>query len=259
MRYVAGLAMIVFAAMAGSSAGAQSLAPSLTLPPTDALAAAPFADTRFDLAGRPIQWQSSEVALSPRSSLRVTLGESLAGPGGLPLHLNQAAIAGRDVEVALTRAWPRALSFEGERFDIDLSPHAGLGVGNRGGSAEAGAELRLESRDDKAADRLRDLGIKDGSSFGDAGRWYLFAAASGRAVGLNMLRDGADWDRAGWSTDPTSALIGDAHVGVGYRKGAVQTSFGVIHREVKGQHMVFGQETKDDTIAAFSLTIRPRK
>ncbi|OYW84618.1 MAG: hypothetical protein B7Z22_10280, partial [Hyphomonas sp. 32-62-5] len=25
-------------------------------------------------------------------------------------------------------------------------------------------------------------------AFGDRGRWYIFAAASGRAVGLNMLR-----------------------------------------------------------------------
>ena len=74
-----------------------------------------------------------------------------------------------------------------------------------------------------------------------------------------MLRgEGGDWDRAGWTTDPAAAVIGDAHVGVGYRKGNLQTSFGLIHREVKGQHMVFGQETKEDSVVAFTFSIKPR-
>jgi len=38
----------------------------------------------------------------------------------------------------------------------------------------------------------------------------------------------------------------------------MQTSFGYIHREVKGEHMVFGQETKEDSMLAFSLSIKPQ-
>lgn len=52
--------------------------------------------------------------------------------------------------------------------------------------------------------------------------------------------------------------MGDAHVGVAYRKGAPQTPFGYIHREVKGEHMVFGQETKD-LVLAFTFSIKPQK
>ena len=85
------------------------------------------------------------------------------------------------------------------------------------------------------------------------------SAASGRAVGLNVLRNGNGWDGQGWTTDPSSALVGDAHVGVAYRKGAMQTSFGYIHREVKGEHMVFNQETKEDSVLAFTFSIKPQK
>ena len=120
-----------------------------------------------------------------------------------------------------------------------------------------GAVLVSGSRGEQALARLRDLGVKDGKSFGDAGRWYLFAAASGQAVGLNMTRDEHGWDRAGWSTDAASGLVGDAQVGIGWRKGERQASFGVIHREVKGRHMILGQGTRDDTMAAVSFTLRP--
>ena len=117
-----------------------------------------------------------------------------------------------------------------------------------------------KTRGAQAAERLRGMGVKDGESFGDAGRWYVFVAASGQAVGLNMMRgERGGWDRAGWSTDATSTLVGDAQVGVGWRKGDLQSSLGVIHREVKGDHMVFGQETRDDTVAAFTFSYRPGK
>lgn len=241
MRVVAGLAMIAVGLGAAGAVQAQSLtAPSQAF------------------------WTSKEVTLPSRANGPVdSLRFSQAGldnpPGGLPLNLERPEFAERHYDLSLIRQWPRAMSFDTGRFDIDLSPHAGLGVGTRGGSAEAGAELRLQSKDDRAAKGLKSLGVKDGSMFGDKGRWYLFAAAGARAVGMNMLRgEGGDWNRAGWTTDPAAAVIGDAHVGVGYRKGPLQTSFGLIHREVKGQHMVFGQETKEDTVAAFTFSIKPQ-
>jgi hypothetical protein len=39
----------------------------------------------------------------------------------------------------------------------------------------------------------------------------------------------------------------------------MQTSFGYIHREVKGEHRISGAETKDDSVVAFSLSIKPRR
>lgn len=205
--------------------------------------------------------RSGEVKLNAANgavdSLRIDVGESLKG---LPLLATRDQFDADAYDVTLIRSWPRAINFAEGGLEFDVEPHAGVGVGSRGGSAEAGATLTVgQKRERQAVEALKDLGVRDGLEYGDKGRWYLFAAASGRAVGLNMLRGEGGWDRAGWSTDDTGELVGDAHLGVGWRKGDVQSSFGVIHREVRGNHMTFGQPTRDDTVAAFTFSIRPQR
>lgn len=211
----------------------------------------------------PVRWNTNQFKLKSPSgaidTVRVSLGGTLRTPGGVPLDIERAAFEADAYEVNVTRDWPSAVSFEAGRYNLDVTPHAGVGVSNIGGQAEAGATLTLGQRtSDAALARLRDMGVQDGGMFGNAGRWYLFAAASGQAVGMNVLRTNGDWNRAGWTTDASSQLIGDAQVGVGWRKGPMQTSFGYIHREVKGEHMVFGQQTKEDSMVAFSLSIKPQ-
>jgi hypothetical protein len=164
----------------------------------------------------------------------------------------------RGFDVNVARAF-KPLKLATEELEVDLEPHAGFGVSQRGSRAQAGATVSLHPRTDKTIERLKDIGVREGAAFGDTGRWYLFAAASGQAVGMNMLRGEDGWDRAGWSTDPTGALVGDAQIGVGWRKGDMQSSFGVIHREIRGNHMIFGQMTREDTVAAFSFSVRPQK
>lgn len=232
MRRVAYAAVAL--SIAAGSAAAQPIVPDIT---TDILNRAAF---------------SQAVRISPRDTVRIEADRLRIAPAGF---LDDR------VDVTLTRRWPGAVSFRSESgLEFDVAPHAGLGVGSAGGLAEGGAMLTVsKSREQQALDRLRDLGVADGASLGDRGRWYLFAAASGRAVGLNMLRGENGWDRAGWTTDPTGALVGDAQIGVGWRKGDMQSSFGVIHREVKGKHMVFGQKTHDDTVAAFTFSFRPQR
>ncbi|MFD3265556.1 lipid A-modifier LpxR family protein [Phenylobacterium ferrooxidans] len=211
----------------------------------------------------PVRWDNSQITLADNGvavdSLRLSVGGAMHSPGGLPINVDHAQFQAQAYEIAVTRDWPDAVSFATARYDVSVTPHAGLGMSSVGGSAEAGAMLTLgQKASDGLKSRLGAMGVRDGSAFGNEGRWYLFAAASGRAVGLNMQRNNGDWNGAGWSTDPSSALIGDAQLGVGWRKGSMQTSFGYIHREVKGQHMVWGQETKDDSMVAFSLSIKPR-
>lgn len=216
--------------------------------------------------GTPVRWRTNELKLGQTKSgsvdsLRLSVGGGLRSPSGLPQNLdNRTASFDADAyEIAVTRDWA-PVRFDAGDLDVNLTPHTGVGVTSDGGQAEAGAVLTIgQKRDDVAVDRLNDLGVRDGAAYGDQGRWYFFAAASGRAVGLNMLSNGEGWDRDGWTTDRASALIGDAHVGVGWRKGAMQTSFGYIHREIKGEHMVFGQKTKEDSMLAFSLSIKPQK
>jgi hypothetical protein len=292
MRRLVYLAVVLGSAAAGS-AGAQPLAisPADAAPARSvedfvaakssaaALADAAFAPRSPHAASDPIakllegeayepgkglvRWNSGAVQLSNRDSgvvdsLRVSVGGALRTPAGVPLNLDRAQFQADAYEISLVREWPKALSFEGKAFDIDLSPHAGLGLTNHGGSAEAGAQVRV-SRDEKAARKLKEMGIGDGANFGDLGRWYLYAAVSGRAVGLNVLHNDTGWDRAGWTTDATSALMGDVQMGVGWRKGILQSSLGLIHREVKGQHMIWGQQTRDDSLVAFSLSIKPHR
>ena len=195
------------------------------------------------------------------NTLRLSTGDVLrTNAQGLPLAPGRDDISTPVYEIRLTRDWPGALSLESERYGLDVTPHAGLGVSSEGGLAEAGAAITLsrKSADERVSAGLSALGLRDGARLGSGGRWYLFAAASGRAMGLNMQKDGRGWDRA-WSQDASSTLIGDAQLGVGWRKGPMQTSFGYIHREVKGDHMLWGQDTKGDSMVAFSLAIKPRR
>lgn len=211
-----------------------------------------------------VRWMTGEAQFAPNAggavdSMRISVGGTLRTPGGLPLNLSHGQYDAQAYEVALTRAWPSALAFDGEHIGVDVTPHAGVGMTSLGGSAEAGATLRLMQKDAAIKERLNAMGVKDGAAFGDKGRWYLFAAASGRAVGLNVLHGDQGWDRAGMSTDQTSTLIGDTQVGVGWRKGAMQTSLGYIHREMKGQqNYLWGVDPGSDNMVAFSFQIRPR-
>ncbi len=177
--------------------------------------------------------------------------------GDAPYTISRAAFPADEPEVLLFRDWPSALRLGAGALDLDLTPRAGLAMSPRGGQAEAGAMLSLgPARGDDTLRRLRSLGIGDGAAFGDQGRWYLFMAASGRAVGLNMLGNG---DRAGWTTDPASTLISDAQLGLGWRRGAVQGALGYVRREVKGDHMVSGQRTPDDSLFAFTVSVKPER
>lgn len=292
MRRVAWVA-IVLGCSAASGAAAQALAPMsgpvtglatglATVQPSadSALADAAFApkaplddenlsqllDREVFVSGQgPMRWSSGETRLSGgaggETSLRVGMGGVLRTPGGLPLNVQRSMGFQSDAyEVTVVRDWPGAVSLNAGKVGVALSPHAGVGMTSSGTSAEAGARLELSHhRDEAAVQRLKELGVRDGAAFGDQGRWYVYAAASGRAVGLNMLHGDGGWDRAGWTTDPTSTLISDAQLGVGWRKGIMQTSFGYLHREVKGQHMIFGQQTRDDSMVAFTLSIKPRQ
>jgi hypothetical protein len=189
------------------------------------------------------------------NSLKISVGTLRLAPGGLPLAGARADLERQAYDVTYVRQWPRGFSLG--PLAVDVAPHAGVGLDSYGaGSAEAGATVHL-SKADLAAQRLKALGVKDGASFGDKGRWYIFAAASGRAVGLNMLHGEGGWDRAGWSTDATSRLVGKEQVGVGWRKGPMQTSVGFIHRDTKGEHLMYGVDPKSESMVAFSFSIRP--
>ncbi len=278
MRLLAGLAIALsFGAATGSAA--QALRPGGVTDMNDAAVASDKAPKirqddfsnliereQFAADGAQVRWTTNNFQLGKTArgsvdTMRLSVGGAERSPSGLPANIDpRAAQFDADAyEIAVTRDWAPVRFGAGE-LDVAVTPHTGVGLSNSGGQAEAGATLTVaQKRDGEVEDRLNDLGVRDGKAYGDQARWYLFAAASGRAVGLNVLRNANGWDGQGWTTDPSSALVGDAHVGVAYRKGAMQTSFGYIHREVKGEHMVFNQETKEDSVLAFTFSIKPQK
>lgn len=236
---------------------------------------APYTGTPLDRAtaltdetyvpGRGVaRWEVTEVAI-PRDAgravdaIRVAVGRVVSRPGGLPPDPGSSTLVDDAAyEVTYRRGWPGAVAVETEEFDVDFTPHAGVGFSNAGGSAEAGAVVRLTRR--SAEDWAERLGVRDGRRFGDQGRWYLFAAASGRAVGLNMTRDrDGGWTQAGVSQDSNSALISDLQAGVGWRKGHIQASFGYLQRKIKGLQSIFGVEGREDNVVAVTVSVKPQR
>jgi hypothetical protein len=266
MRRLAGLAIVLACGGTGSALAATPAAPPS--PAAAALAEAAFlpsaASADIDAAslfGREqglTQFNGAAGAsLGHNDALRIDVGSFYAGPNSRPLLVGRPDVNDPSYEVRMSRDWPNAFKFGGHGLDFDVTPHAGVGMSSYGaGSAEAGATLHI-SKSDLAAARLKALGFKDGATrFGDRGRWYLFAAASGRAVGLNMMHGDTGWNRAGWTTDTTSRLVGDTQVGVGWRKGSMQTSVGFVHRDVKGDHLMYGVDPHSESMVAFSFAIR---
>lgn len=212
------------------------------------------------------RWSSHGLALGGDQRVSLSFGGGTERtPAGQPLGRPEPRDAGDVQHFGLNyrRDWPGAVRGRAGGLAFDVTPRAGLGVSDAGNSAGAGATVRFgQDAEDEVARALTDaLGLNtvDASSFGGRGRWYLFAAADGRAVGMNVLRDrDGDWSRGGWSSDAASSLVSEAQVGVGWRRGAVQASFGYMHREIKVSGVHHAETTKmDDGAVAFSLSIKP--
>jgi hypothetical protein len=121
-------------------------------------------------------------------------------------------------------------------------------------------EAPVQSVGDLVQGRLRAMGVKDGAAtYGDRGRFYLFAAVRGQAVGMNLVSvAGGGLHRDGWSSDTSSALVGDGQLGIGWRKGGMEADFGYVHRGVHIQNAPRGaSDSYADDMAAVSLTFRP--
>jgi len=170
-----------------------------------------------------------------------------------PGPLDPAAYEAEHYDLTYMRGWTETLGQTASGLDVTLTPHVGVGVGSRGGTTEAGATLRIGPD----LDRL----MPDGEvAFGERPRWYLYAAGSGRAVGYNWARNrDGDFARSGISHD-AGAFMGDASLGVAMRRGPVQSSFGLIYRELGAEGVRMGQGIDTDVsegVLAFQLSIKP--
>ena len=209
----------------------------------------PFAATSRRDVWREGDGFSDRVRLTSRGTLRRADGSPVP-----PTPRDAAEFDVDSYDVSFTRGFTAARGYTASGLEISLIPHAGLGVGDRGTSAEAGATLRIGSD-------LQRLVPEGSAAFGQRARWYLYAAGSGRAVGYNFARDrDGSFNRSGVSHD-SGSFLGDASIGVAFRKGDVQTSFGLVYREIEAKGMPGGGKDFDDDVdeglVAFQLSIKP--
>lgn len=208
----------------------------------------PFAATTTHDVWHDAEGYSDRLRLRTRGLLRRADGAPL------PLTpLDAAAFDADGYDVTYTRGWPVARSYTTSGLEVSLTPHAGIGVGDRGGRAEAGATLKIGSD-------LDDMVPEGSAAFGERARWYLYAAGSGTAVGYNFARNrDGDYARSGVSRD-AGAFLGDASVGVALRRGDMQGSFGIVYREIEAEGLRGGEGFDRDVtegLVAFQLSIKP--
>lgn len=190
--------------------------------------------------------------------LRVRASGQLRRADGAPLPatpLDAAELQADAYDVSYVRGWPAARGYTASGLEVSLTPHAGVGIGSRGGSAEAGATLRIGSGLERMVPEGQD-------AFGERARWYIYAAGSGRAVGYNFARNrDGDYDRSGYSHD-AGAFLGDASIGVAYRRGDMQGSVGLVYREIEPEGIrgsrTFDKDV-DEGLIAFQLSIKPSR
>jgi hypothetical protein len=123
-----------------------------------------------------------------------------------------------------------------------------------------GGQVPVSTVGDFVQGKLKAMGVKDGqAAYGDQGRFYLFAAVRGQAVGMNLVSvAGSGLHRDGWSSDASSALVGDGQLGIGWRKGGMEADFGYVHRGVHIRNAPRGaSDSYADDMAAVSFTFRP--
>ncbi|MBX9616070.1 MAG: DUF2219 family protein [Brevundimonas sp.] len=198
-------------------------------------------------------WHEGE-GYSDRLRLRTRGLIRRADGSPLPLTpLDAAAFEADGYDVTYTRGWPVARGYTASGLEVSLTPHAGIGVGDRGGRAEAGATLRIGSD-------LGDMVPEGSAAFGERARWYLYAAGSGTAVGYNFARNrDGDFARSGVSRD-SGVFLGDASIGVALRRGDMQGSFGIVYREIEAEGLRSGRGIDNDVtegLVAFQLSIKP--
>jgi hypothetical protein len=170
-----------------------------------------------------------------------------------PGPLDPAAYETQRYDLTYTRGWTETLGQTASGLDVTLTPHIGVGVGSLGGTTEAGATLRI-------GPDLARLVPEGADAFGARPRWYLYAAGSGRAVGYNWARNrDGEFARSGVSHDAGS-FLGDASLGLAMRRGPVQSSIGLIYREIGVEGLRAGHGVDTDVsegVIAFQFSIKP--
>lgn len=198
-----------------------------------------------------IAWPLSRARAAPLDNAIQSLSDvafvSGRGPAAGGVILSQAGVPDRPA-LGLPFFRPQAIDLAAT-MARPLQPAAADGL-------RLGGEVPVRTVGDILRGKLRAMGVEDGATkYGREGRFYLFAAIHGQAVGLNLQSEGGSLHRTGWSTDQTSALVGDGQVGLGWRKSDMEAALGYVHRGVHFKNVPIGMsDSYADDMAALSFT-----
>ncbi|MCF8505295.1 MAG: hypothetical protein K9G59_10315 [Caulobacter sp.] len=211
-----------------------------------------------ELAGGPA---ATEVAVAPPEPIRLSRPAAQAPAGQAQLALLDIP-SPRAASPALTVPLSRiALTTPVRAPDIVREPRIQLTISEQVPSAP-GAGLDVTSsvfnepvialRPTRPVLDIKRFTLRVGPSqkVGKKGRWFVFAAGSGQAFGLNLMRDPLrGWKPAGWSVEQL-AEFGKAQLGVGWRKDSRQIAASVARREISAYGM-----SREDTVFGISFTV----
>lgn len=188
------------------------------------------ADDRFGLRLATLGRQSPEAVIAPKGAMATRY----------------------DVALTLERQWTARLA-SSRRYRLDITPEAGLGLSGGGHLAEAGATVQVSRRLPSQMGEALNVGSGE-AQYGERGRWYLFGALRGRAVGLNLTRSPEGMRGEGLTAD-RGGFMGLMQTGFGWRKGGLQTSIGYTYTNIKGRQL--GRTLGHEERLGVSFSLRP--
>lgn len=212
-----------------------------------------------ELAGGPAP-VAVAVAVASIAPEPIRLSHPAAAPAEarLALMVVPTAPAGAPVAVPLSRM---AFSPTTDTRPAAPEPRLSLTVSDQSFAAPGAgldatssvfSEPLISFRPSRAGADGKRLALRVGPSqtVGKKGRWFLFAAGSGQAFGLNLLRDPLrGWKPAGWSVEQL-AEFGKAQLGIGWRKDSRQVAASVARREL-GAYGI----SREDTVFGVTFTV----
>ena len=193
-----------------------------------------------DLAGAPSATTLAGGPSAPAAAKPVELAQAAPPPAIQTLSPPRARTPARVETASETRAAPPALGLVRSSArhvkvakidDIEIRPFS---AGDR--SSFMGVSVDASNLMGKMQPTSRDA---------KKGRWILFAATSGKALSLNVIRDSiVGWRGAGWAEERI-ARFGTHQLGMGWRKNGRQVSLSATRRSLRTQDysdrdMVYG-------------------
>lgn len=227
---------------------------------TDAFIPAPAPSIVEAPANRPgtgaTNFAATEIPAPPEAGAQVRVTSGAAAIDVFTLKTRPAVIIdprlGAAYDIDYTYTGPGLLRVNSGRYGFDLRPQWGFGVSSfNGSSTHAGAVVRFGR--DLTDDMLDAFGVSHAKDLRNSSRWFLYAGASGRSLGWNVL-PGTD-GRRDLTYDESRSYVGTAQAGLAWRRGDLTASLGYVHDKVRP--MLFGARTETDDRVGLFLTYRP--